>query len=101
LASQTAFFFAPPTPTAEASALLTPDNKAMLGELAKALASASDFSATALDALCKDFATQRGLKLNQVLPVLRAAICGTPQAPSISKILVLLGKEACLSRLNF
>jgi glutamyl-tRNA synthetase len=83
---------------AKAAALLTPDARAMLGELARALA-ATDFSAPALDAALRGFAEATGRKLGQVAQPLRAALTGGTVSPGIDATLAALGRDEALARL--
>jgi glutamyl-tRNA synthetase len=43
---------------------------------------------------------QTGLKMGQVGPVLRAALCGTMQSPDLGHVIAALGRETSLARLN-
>ncbi len=83
---------------AKAAALLTPDAKAMLAELAEALG-ATDFSAPALDAALRAYAEAHGKKLGQVAQPVRAALTGTTTSPGIDATLAALGRDESLARL--
>ncbi len=43
---------------------------------------------------------QNDMKMSQVGPLLRAALCGTMQAPDLSVVISILGKDVCLERLR-
>ena len=83
---------------AKAAAMLTPDNKAMLSELAAAL-DATDFTAPALDAALRSFAEAHGKKLGQVAQPLRAALTGSTMSPGIDATLEALGRAESLARI--
>jgi glutamyl-tRNA synthetase len=53
-----------------------------------------------LDGALKTCAANLELGLGKFLPVLRAALCGSTQAPGVSHILFWLGKQESLARLN-
>ena len=82
----------------KALALLTPDNKAMLADLAGALA-ATDFSPSALDEALRCYAEARGRKLGQVAQPLRAALTGSTMSPGIDATLAALGRDEALARI--
>jgi glutamyl-tRNA synthetase len=84
---------------AKAAALLTPENRAMLREVAAALA-ASDFSAAGVDAVLRAFAEAHGRKLGQVAQPLRAALTGSTMSPGIDATLAALGREESLERIK-
>ena len=84
---------------AKAAALLTPDAKAMLRDVANDLG-ATDFSGPALDAALRAFAERAGKKLGQVAQPLRAALTGTTTSPGIDATLAALGRDEALARLQ-
>jgi glutamyl-tRNA synthetase len=83
----------------KAAALLTPEAKLMLADLAPRLA-ATDFSATALDGVLRAFAEATGRKLGQVAQPLRAALTGSTVSPGIDVTLAALGRDEALARLR-
>ena len=84
---------------AKATALLTADAKAMLGEVANDLGG-TDFSGPALDAAIRAYAERTGKKLGQVAQPLRAALTGTTTSPGIDVTLAALGRDEALARLQ-
>ena len=82
----------------KALALLTPEAKAMLAQLAPAL-SATDFSPPALDTALRAFAERAGRKLGQVAQPLRAALTGSTMSPGIDVTLAALGRDEALARI--
>ena len=82
----------------KAAAILTPEARLMLRDVATALA-ASDFSPPGIDAALRAFAESTGRKLGQVAQPLRAALTGSTASPGIDLTLAALGKEEALARL--
>ena len=83
----------------KAAALLTPEVKLMLPDIAQALGS-TDFSPSALDAALREFAEKSGRKLGQVAQPLRAALTGSTTSPGIDATLAALGREEALARIE-
>ncbi len=99
LAESTAFLIRMPAEIeSKAKALLTPENRTMLGRVAEAL-DATDFSAPALSDALKSFAEANGRKLGQVAQPLRAALTGSTMSPGIDETLSALGREEALARI--
>ena len=100
LAASAAFLARPlPFPLdAKAAALLTPEARAMLADLATRL-DATDFSAASIDATLRAFAEETGRKLGQVAQPLRAALTGTTTSPPIDATLAALGRAESLARI--
>jgi glutamyl-tRNA synthetase len=93
------FFFHEPVPDEKAVAKhLTPEARALLGELAQAFRAAADWSAPALHALLQEFAGARSLGLGKVAQPLRVAVTGGTVSPPIDATLALLGRERVLDR---
>jgi glutamyl-tRNA synthetase len=96
-----AAFLARPLPflfDTKAAALLTPEARAMLADLATRL-DATDFSAAGIDATLRVFAEETGRKLGQVAQPLRAALTGTTTSPPIDATLAALGRAESLARI--
>jgi glutamyl-tRNA synthetase len=85
-------------PTAEA--LLTPEARALLGELQAVLERENRWTTESLEATLKAQAEQRGLGLGKLAQPLRAALTGATTSPGIFDVLALLGKEEALARLG-
>jgi glutamyl-tRNA synthetase len=97
-----ASFLAHPLPLPlepKAAALLTPEARIMLRDLAGAL-EAVGFSVTEIDAALRGFAEATGKKLGQVAQPLRAALTGSTVSPGIDAVLAALGKEEALARIR-
>lgn len=84
---------------AKAQALLTDEARAMLGQVADALAS-SDFSQPAIDAVLRETAEATGRKLGQVAQPIRAALTGSTTSPPIDATLLALGRDEALARIR-
>jgi glutamyl-tRNA synthetase len=88
-----------PLPTEpKAAALLTPEARIMLRDVAQELA-ATDFSEAAVDAVLRGYAEKTGRKLGQVAQPLRAALTGSTMSPGIDAVLAALGREEVLARI--
>ncbi len=99
--TESAAFLLRPTPLQfepKAQALLTPENKATLRQVASVL-DATDFTAPALDTALRQFAEAAGRKLGQVAQPLRAALTGSTMSPGIDETLAALGREEALARI--
>ena len=82
-----------------AAALLDADARATLVSLHEALSGAAEWQAGPLEAIVKEFATAKGLKLGKVAQPLRAALTGRTNSPGIFDVLVILGREESLDRI--
>jgi glutamyl-tRNA synthetase len=83
----------------KAAALLTPEARAMLADLAPLLA-ATNFSVAGVDAALRAYADSTGRKLGQVAQPLRAALTGSTTSPGIDATLAALGREESLARIE-
>jgi glutamyl-tRNA synthetase len=84
----------------KAQALLTPENRALIGRLRDALTHASPWSAETTEAAIRTFAEQNSLKLGAAAQPLRAALTGRTTSPGIFDVLAVLGREETLGRLS-
>ncbi|ACI51417.1 glutamyl-tRNA synthetase [Gluconacetobacter diazotrophicus PA1 5] len=85
---------------AKAEKLLTPEARAMLGELARDLAVIEPFDAPAIDVALRRFAEHHGHKLGQVAQPLRAAMTGGATSPGIDATLAALGRDEVMARIG-
>ncbi|WP_293883067.1 glutamate--tRNA ligase [Sphingomonas sp.] len=85
---------------AGASALLSADGLVLLGNVRDVLGECSEWTVTALEDAVKRFAEEAGLGLGKVAQPLRAALTGRTTSPGIFDVLVLLGREESLGRLD-
>lgn len=90
----------PLTFDAKAEKQLTPEGRAMLGELARDLAVVEPFTTEEVDAALRRFAEHHGHKLGQVAQPLRAALTGTTTSPGIDATVAALGRDEVLARIG-
>ncbi|MFA6220413.1 MAG: glutamate--tRNA ligase [Erythrobacter sp.] len=97
-----AFLFAkrPLEMTEKAAALLDGEARQRLGELAKMLQLQNDWTIEALEATTKSYAESLGVGLGKLAQPMRAALTGTTTSPGIFDVLVLLGREESLARIE-
>ena len=88
----------PPPMEPKAAALLTPEARARLADLAHALSDAP-WEREALERWLRDYAESKGVKLGQVAQPLRAALTGSTQSPPIDAVLAALGRAEATGRL--
>ena len=102
LAEGAAFLFKtrPLAMTEKAQALLEGDARAILGQIAARLRAENNWTIEALEATTKSFAEEHGLGLGKLAQPMRAALTGTTTSPGIFDVLVLLGREEALARLD-
>ena len=84
----------------KAAALLTAENRELIGRLRGVLEAVKDWSAEGTEAALRAFAEQNGLKLGAVAQPLRAALTGHSTSPGIFDVLAVLGRQECLDRLG-
>jgi glutamyl-tRNA synthetase len=82
----------------KAAAMLTPEAKAMLADLAQFLTDAPWERADLVQWL-KDYAEVKGMKLGAVAQPLRAALTGSLSSPPIDAVLYALGRGEAVSRI--
>lgn len=85
---------------AAASALLNPDSRAVLGDMAEILRGLNDWSVPAIDAAMRALAEAKGLKLGKLAQPLRAALTGRTVSPGIFEVMVLIGRDEAMARLE-
>ncbi|WFU20886.1 glutamate--tRNA ligase [Bradyrhizobium sp. CB1717] len=84
----------------KAQALLTPENRTLIGELHSALEKVETWSAATAEAALRAFAEENSLKLGAVAQPLRAALTGRTTSPGIFEVLDVLGRQESLGRLK-
>jgi glutamyl-tRNA synthetase len=84
----------------KASALLTAEARALLGELSADLAALEPWTAQATEQTVRAFAERKGVKLGSVAQPIRAALTGRTTSPPIFDVLAVLGKAESLGRLS-
>jgi glutamyl-tRNA synthetase len=84
-----------------AAALLTPESVQLVGQVHKALSAIPNWSvAEPLEAAVRQIAEDAGLGLGKVAQPLRAALTGQTTSPGIFDVLMLLGRDESLARLD-
>jgi glutamyl-tRNA synthetase len=90
-----------PLPLDEAAEkLLDAEARKLLAGVVRVLASATGWSAPALEAAVKAFAEKEGLKLGKIAQPLRAALTGRATSPGIFDVLAILGRDESLARIG-
>jgi glutamyl-tRNA synthetase len=82
----------------KAAALLTPEARALLGEIGAKLATVEPWTSEATEATVRAFAEHKGAKLGAIAQPLRAALTGRTTSPGIFEVLVVIGKAESLAR---
>jgi glutamyl-tRNA synthetase len=99
MAASSLFFFHEPVMDEKAVAKhLTPEAKALLGELRAAMGGVAEWSAPALHTLLQEFAAARSVGLGKVAQPLRVAVTGGTVSPPIDATLAVLGRERVMAR---
>ncbi|HLX18235.1 MAG TPA: glutamate--tRNA ligase [Bradyrhizobium sp.] len=83
----------------KAAAILTPENRELIGRLRIALDAVGDWTAEGTESAMRSYADQNGFKFGAVAQPLRAALTGRTTSPGIFDVLAVLGREECLARL--
>jgi glutamyl-tRNA synthetase len=84
----------------KAAAVLTPENRELIGRLRLALEAVTPWTSETTEAAMRAFAEQNNLKLGAVAQPLRVALTGRTTSPGIFDVLAVLGKQECLARLG-
>jgi glutamyl-tRNA synthetase len=84
----------------KAQALLTPENRKLIGQLHSALGKVETWSGANTEAALRAFAEENSLKLGAVAQPLRAALTGRTTSPGIFEVLDVLGRQESLARLK-
>src|SRR5271154_6796836 len=82
-----------------AAALLTPDAKTLLADIAAELAAVEPWTAETTEQAVRTFAERKGAKLGAIAQPLRAALTGRTTSPGIFEVLAVLGKAESLARI--
>jgi glutamyl-tRNA synthetase len=102
LADGAGFLFAkrPLEMTEKAAKLLDDDSRARLRLISNALSGENDWTMEALEATTKSLAEELDLGFGKLAQPMRAALTGTTTSPGIYDVLVLLGRDESLARLD-
>lgn len=86
--------------TDKAAKLLDEEGRARLGAISTALAKENNWTIEALEATTKSLAEELEVGLGKLAQPMRAALTGTTTSPGIFDVLVLLGREESLARID-
>ncbi len=64
------------------------------------LAGVTDFEVGSLEEAMKKFIEEQNIKIGDIVHTLRVAVTGKSVGPGVYDCLALLGKEACLARID-
>jgi glutamyl-tRNA synthetase len=84
----------------KAKTLLTPEARAVLGEVIPELEAVEPWTAAATEQTVRGYAERKAAKLGTVAQPLRAALTGRATSPGIFNVLVVLGRHESLARLR-
>ncbi|MEL6265340.1 MAG: glutamate--tRNA ligase [Pseudomonadota bacterium] len=90
----------PLEPDEKAQKLLSGEAIALIGRLTPQLRNASPWAGSVLEDTARAFAETEGLKLGKVAQPLRAALTGRAVSPGVFDVMVTLGREESLARLE-
>jgi glutamyl-tRNA synthetase len=76
------------------------EGAAYITELLPKFEAINNWSEAEIKPVIENYATEKGLKLGKILPVVRSGICGTMEAPALFEVIEILGKEEVLKRLK-
>jgi glutamyl-tRNA synthetase len=96
------FLFAkrPLVMTEKAGLLLEGDARVILRKIYECLKGENDWTSATLEATTKALAEEQGLGLGKLAQPMRAALTGSTTSPGIFDVLVLLGRDEALARLD-
>ena len=78
----------------------TADLKPTLEAVRQSIADQDPFEADELSAMIKDLTKTLGVKMGKILLPTRLALTGSKSGPDLFPLMVVLGKEECLKRLD-
>lgn len=84
----------------KAQKILNEEARTILKELHNVLSTAPNWGSETLEAAVKSYAEERELKLGKVAQPLRAALTGRGTSPGIYDVLIALGREESLKRIE-
>jgi glutamyl-tRNA synthetase len=82
-----------------AAKFLKPETVPLFAALVAKLGTLAGWSHDAIEACFKEFCTEQGIKMGQIGPPVRVALCGGTVSPSIYEVLEVLGKEETCARI--
>ncbi len=101
LAAGIDYFFRPPTMDEKAQAkFLVKENAVHLRDLVEVVRAVAPFDAANLEATVNGFLESTGRQMKQVAQPARVAMTGRTQSPGLFDVMVILGKDETVSRLE-
>ena len=102
MAEKSAFFFKKEVEFDEKARnkFLTEDARPLLEKVIAGFSTLDDFSAENIETLFKKIVGEEGMKLGKLAQPVRVALTGTTVSPGIYDVILLLGKEETLKRLQ-
>jgi len=100
LVEQSAYFFGDAYPISDDARKRIAAGQQALVDLERAFSMLDFFDEDAVDELLDDYVRSREIKKPQVLMPLRAALTGTTNAPSVTDLVVILGRRQVLRRIG-
>mgnify|MGYP003966535775 FL=1 len=102
MAEKSAFFFKKEVEFDEKARnkFLTEDARPLLEKVIAEFSTLDDFSAENIETLFKKIVEEEGMKLGKLAQPVRVALTGTTVSPGIYDVILLLGKEETLKRLQ-
>jgi glutamyl-tRNA synthetase len=83
-----------------AEKFFVPETVSLFETLLERLANLADFSHLEIEAQFKEICVERGIKLGQLGPPVRVALCGGTTSPSIFDVIQVLGKGETIMRVE-
>jgi len=71
-----------------------------LAAFAARLAEWKEMNPAGVETLFKEFCAAQGIKMGQIGPSVRVALCGVTTSPAIYDVIAVLGRDETLSRLD-
>ena len=83
-----------------AEKFLKPDVVPLFDQVRERLGTLADFSHQGIESLFKGICEERGIKLGQLGPPVRVALCGGTTSPSIFEVIEVLGRDETVRRIT-
>jgi glutamyl-tRNA synthetase len=77
-----------------------PPARELLAKFRETLAATEPFEPGPLEEALKSFVEQRGIKIGEIIHTLRVAVSGKSVGPGVYDCLAILGKDACVARID-
>jgi glutamyl-tRNA synthetase len=77
-----------------------PESPSHLREVSRALEGLDPFDATAIEGVVRSVASSHGVGAGRIIHALRLAVTGTGQGPGLFELMEVVGRTACVRRIN-